>query len=283
MKLNIKCLQGNQSKRLSKDNIKQWDACGLCLKLPKNPLSCPYGDIYCKGCIYECLLFQKENYKQKLNKYELQKQKIESLKEVEIREKKFKEIMAFHKLEIGIIQEFTKKKKRIINYSSKESYGAYVTLERRTVTQNLHEKKTRLNCFWLPTIKSNLKPIKIFTPDQNTYCPCCNKSLKAKKLKKIIFTIKKNTIPKQAGEENYICPCCLEIFTNMQKKLHLRRCGHVICLICTKKLMTKEKSCPLCSKSFKSLDAVLLSSGGTGFCSSGAQIEASKLGLSFSS
>jgi len=186
----------------------------------------------------------------------------------------------FYKLEIGLVQDMDKKKPRNVLRLDKEDYGALVTIDRRTVAQDLIKQDNYLNCFWLPTIVPYTKPVKFSIPNKNTYCPSCNNSLKIKRLKKIKFTTK-NTKSKEINQEKCICPSCMKTFTNVHKKIHLRKCGHVICLICSKKLLKKCNRCPLCSVKFRTSDLVMLAISGTGFCASGAQVEVKKLGISF--
>jgi nitric oxide synthase-interacting protein len=44
----------------------------ICLKDCDDPLACPEGHLFCKSCIYENLLAQKQEIKQRLKSYELQ-------------------------------------------------------------------------------------------------------------------------------------------------------------------------------------------------------------------
>lgn len=271
---------GNKIKRLSKENIKQWNLCGLCMKLPKDPLCCPNGDIFCKDCIYKSLLNQKERAKYQLIQYELQKQKLKLIKKIKKKKEEINQNNKFYKLEIGLVQDVRKRKPIDVIDLGKEDYGDLVTINRRTVAEDLFKQNNNLNCFWLPTLAPSTKPVKISIPNKKTYCPSCNKSLKIKKLRKIKFTTKSSEF-REINQEKHICPSCMKTFTNVHKKIHLRRCGHVICLICSKKLLTKYKRCPLCSMKFKKNDLVMLAISGTGFCSSGAQVEVKKLGISF--
>ena len=53
-------------------------ACSICLSPAVEPLACPKGHVFCKGCIYECLLTQKEHKRKQMKKYE------EQLKELKV-------------------------------------------------------------------------------------------------------------------------------------------------------------------------------------------------------
>lgn len=54
---------GTQKERLGKDSIKPFDSCCLCIQTAIEPLSCKKGHIFCKECIYSCLLAQKKDIK----------------------------------------------------------------------------------------------------------------------------------------------------------------------------------------------------------------------------
>lgn len=63
---------GNKSQRLSADSGQNFDACGLCLQRAVEPLICPAGHMYCKGCVYENLLAQKEHFRRAQEEYQEQ-------------------------------------------------------------------------------------------------------------------------------------------------------------------------------------------------------------------
>ncbi|GJP41561.1 hypothetical protein CLOM_g1222 [Closterium sp. NIES-68] len=63
---------GTQKERLGKDSIKPFDSCSLCIQEAVDPLSCRSGHIFCKECIYSCLLAQKKDIKRKRAAWEAQ-------------------------------------------------------------------------------------------------------------------------------------------------------------------------------------------------------------------
>lgn len=235
---------GTQKVRLSSDSLRAWDACGLCLKLPKEPLVCPNGDMFCKYCIFESLLNQKEHIKKNTKKYEKQQQALENAKNQEEQEKIIQKILAFHNLEVGNLANMKKKTSRNVVNLRKHDIGNFVTKDRQTVAQQVDVKERTLNCFWLPSLMPDNHPIKITQPDTKTYCPCCNNILKKKKLKPAKLIPVRNHIPEDVGEENYECSGCMKSLTNTHKKYHLRKCGHVICKVCVSELFSKEPSQP---------------------------------------
>lgn len=54
---------GTQKERLGKDSIKPFDSCCICLQPIIDPLGCNKGHLFCKECIFECLLAQKKDIK----------------------------------------------------------------------------------------------------------------------------------------------------------------------------------------------------------------------------
>jgi nitric oxide synthase-interacting protein len=54
---------GTQKERLGKDSIKPFDFCCICLQPVIDPLCCLKGHLFCKECIFECLLAQKKDIK----------------------------------------------------------------------------------------------------------------------------------------------------------------------------------------------------------------------------
>jgi len=92
--------------------LKDFDACSLCLHQAVDPLICPQGHLFCKGCIFECLLTQKQYTKtqQKLyDEQQLEKKNEETQKELE---QKKKEIDKFEKQKSGIQSTTVKKLKK---------------------------------------------------------------------------------------------------------------------------------------------------------------------------
>ncbi|KAM1057473.1 hypothetical protein ACFX2A_031410 [Malus domestica] len=52
---------GTQREWLDRDSIKPFDTCCLCLKPFIDPMRCQKGHVFCKECILECLLSQKND------------------------------------------------------------------------------------------------------------------------------------------------------------------------------------------------------------------------------
>ena len=73
--LKQKNLWGDIKGRLSQDNQKSFEQCSICLSLAINPVCCPKGSLFCKQCLLENFLFQKQEIKKITKKYEDQEQK----------------------------------------------------------------------------------------------------------------------------------------------------------------------------------------------------------------
>ena len=83
-------------------------------------------------------------------------------------------------------------------------------------------------------------------------------------------------------EDNcYECGSCAKILTNAAKSVCLSKCGHVICLECVKKFVSKTKTCVICDEPCKKRHIIILASGGTGFAAHGNQIEATRKAVAF--
>eukprot|EP01083_Nonionella_stella_P296275 1006548_1 len=167
---------GSQKKRLSKESIKQFYACSICLKLCNNPLICPNGDLFCKECIYQSLLTQKRKNKQKLNEYNQQQQLNQHKIQTEQRKNTVDKFLEFDKLQ------------NPSNTENKIHSKSIITNPKSVLTTpNPHDKQ--LSCFWIPSLTPNAGPLLLKSPDMNTYCPGCNKPLKRKQLVTVKFTL----------------------------------------------------------------------------------------------
>lgn len=276
---------GDNEVRLGKDSVKHWDACGVCLKLPRDPQCCPRGDIFCKLCIYSSLVAQKDTIKRKTAQFKAQQAEEERKELRKQQEKDIQKVMQFYRLETGSIADMKKQAARNTVRLGENDIGALATQSRRTVAQDVAEEEKKLSCFWIPGLIPDHSKKKIKAPPKRTFCPTCNKKLRKKTLKPINFTRiqGREETPSDPGEQNYSCCSCRKTFQDVHKKYHLRRCGHVVCKDCVTRLFVKEFACPLCSEPFSKKDLVMLKNAGTGFVASGAIIVAKKVGISFQS
>ena len=80
--LKQKNLWGDITGRLGQDNQKSFEQCSICLSFAVNPVCCLKGSLFCKQCLLENLLFQKQEIKKLTKKFEEQeKDKLEKQNE----------------------------------------------------------------------------------------------------------------------------------------------------------------------------------------------------------
>ena len=159
---------GSKKKRLTKDSIKKFYACTICLKLCDSPLLCPNGDLFCKECIYQSLLTQKRRNKQKLIDYNQQQLSKEQKLAIEHRKNTVDKFLQFDRLQ-------NVNKESLSNHSptSKplgQENTAFTSLNKTPFTNtpssnvldasskpksNTNSKSSdkKLSCFWIPSVK----------------------------------------------------------------------------------------------------------------------------------
>ena len=79
--LKQKNLWGDITGRLSQDNQKSFEQCSLCLSFVVNPVCCYKCSIFCKQCLLENIIFQKQEIKKLSKTFDEQEQKKEKSKE----------------------------------------------------------------------------------------------------------------------------------------------------------------------------------------------------------
>lgn len=158
---------GSKKKRLTKDSIKKFYACTICLKLCDSPLLCPNGDLFCKECIYQSLLTQKRRNKQKLIDYNQQQHFNEHKLAIEHRKNTVDKFLQFDRLQ-NINNNSSS------NHSPKskplgQENTAFTSLNKTPFTNapssnildassssNTNSKSKssdkKLSCFWIPSV-----------------------------------------------------------------------------------------------------------------------------------
>ena len=87
-------------KRIGSDSVSGFDECRICVSQAVDPVACGGGDIFCKGCIFEFLLKQKQDKRAQLAAWE--KQESDAQMEGGELQQKQKEIEEFAKKEDSI-------------------------------------------------------------------------------------------------------------------------------------------------------------------------------------
>ncbi len=183
---------GSKSSRCSKDNLRPWTHCHLCLKPAVEPTSCPRGHLSCRECVLEDILSQRSRFRAKLAEEARERKEAEDKKEVEGEEKRRETLKEFliQQQQIGI------KRSRFV-------------VEVKPTTDPYTISK--------PQTTSTFQAVCIIGSDGPH--PISLKSLIPVKFVEIE--------PKVPG-----CPSCLKPFASITRARLNPKCGHVICDSC---------------------------------------------------
>lgn len=258
---------GTQKERLGKDSIKPFDACSLCLKPFINPMCCQKGHVFCKECIFECLLSQKKGIQRKLAAHTTQLKQEKDEESEKLMLQKARELDAFDQQNHGALPQYSDKN---INNDRNGFHGANSV---KTTSYEAEALRT-MKAFWLPSATPEA-PVKVNAPVTATTCPEGNEKLKLKSLFSIHMTEDANEEKKASAlDKTYICPSCKVTLTNTSSLVALSSCGHVFCKKCADKFVAVDKICLVCNKGCKERNLVNLEKGGTGFAGHGDNLEA---------
>eukprot|EP01125_Pyxidicula_operculata_P009467 TRINITY_DN311_c0_g1_i9.p1 TRINITY_DN311_c0_g1~~TRINITY_DN311_c0_g1_i9.p1 ORF type:complete len:277 (-),score=40.30 TRINITY_DN311_c0_g1_i9:52-882(-) len=248
-KSQLKGIYGTIKKRLTRESMKPFDACSICLQAIENPLSDKEGHIYCKQCIYQYLLEQKNIYKQKMKEYKAQqiKDKEEALVKEKEKEQRAKEV-------------FDKKEARIVADNNR-------TLPKSSVDP-------KLKSFWLPSLTPEHIKEKVEKPSKITKSPFGH-PIKLKDLLEIKLTPINGDDEKSKGTGLYMCPACNKSLNNVTGVCCIKTTGHVYCKGCMDTIIIKDLICPVTSTKFTEEDIMELEAEGSSFAGrSGEKLEA---------
>jgi nitric oxide synthase-interacting protein len=218
----LKGIWGTHQVRVGANAAKDFDACGICINLASNPLVCPKGHVFCKACIYECLMAQKDHKKKQLKKFEEQLQEAKDDKNKDDKEAKLKEIEMFQKFEAGILPPqdnlFGNKVKMD---SVPAGYEAYQTADGKVfivdkalikthsvssdaMSEEMKEaRKKYLPCYWIPSLTPDVGKKKLVTkPTGHTICPSSQHTLRVKHLHPVHFTPAQNSVGSSSSSSN---------------------------------------------------------------------------------
>ena len=156
---------GSKKKRLTKDSIKKFYACTICLKLCDLPLICPNGDLFCKECIYQSLLTQKRKNKQKLIDYNQQQNLNKHKLEIKNRKNTVDKFLQFDRL-----QNINNTNSKLLGQENTTFTSLNKTPFTNTPSSNILDVSSssksnsnsnsnsisndkKLSCFWIPSVK----------------------------------------------------------------------------------------------------------------------------------
>eukprot|EP00457_Paulinella_chromatophora_P008928 gb/GEZN01008977.1/.p1 GENE.gb/GEZN01008977.1/~~gb/GEZN01008977.1/.p1 ORF type:complete len:340 (-),score=42.62 gb/GEZN01008977.1/:242-1261(-) len=308
---------GTRKVRMSGDMLKDFDACHLCLHQAESPMACSKGHLFCKACIFECLLRQKEHQKTQTKLYEEQQlaeqAKVESL----ATKGKQEATERFQKLEEGILNPVhttagslggssssssssdnnkNPLSKTLIGYSEvttnsgeqvyviDDSLVNGVMAAKNSSKLSAEDKEIRLRVlpsFWIPTQTPDQVENKIAPPQKHTACPAGSHVLKLKGLTPVHFALVDEGDVRRKGDSTkgkYMCGGCRKTLTNSNKLFVLKKCGHIACSQCMDNLVKHDKRCVECQTKLKLPQGVVeLESGGRSFAAHGAKVVSSRL------
>lgn len=205
----LKGVWGTSGLRLGADSMKDFDACTLCLHPAVEPLICPKGHLFCKGCIYASLMAQKNHKKKQLEKYNAQLEEAKSEATKDEKEAKVKELTDFERLEGGVLPADAQlgPKIEIAKELIPAGYEAHQTAEGKVyvinrdlvkahsasteqLTKDQREaRKKYMPCFWIPNLTPDAGPKKMLSaPTSTTCCPEGQHTLRLKQLRPVILT-----------------------------------------------------------------------------------------------
>ncbi|CAN6450901.1 unnamed protein product [Victoria cruziana] len=257
---------GTQKERLGKDSVRPFDACCLCLKPFIDPLCCQKGHVFCKECIFECLLSQKRDIKRKLVAHAAQqKREKEDEKEKEIL-RKTRELKAFDQQNHAAVPQYNDR-----NHTQEKNgfHGANSV----KVTSYEEEALRTMKAFWLPSATPEA-PVKNEVPSTETVCPEGREKLKLKSLFPLCLKEEHDDGTTSPLNRNFMCPSCKITLTNTLTLVAVSTCGHVYCKKCAHKFIAVDKVCMVCDKECKEKNLVCVEKGGTGFAGHGDRLEA---------
>jgi nitric oxide synthase-interacting protein len=259
---------GTQKERLGKDSIKPFDSCCICLQPIIDPLSCSKGHLFCKECIFECLLAQKKDIKRKLTSYTIQEKSDNEDKLEKIAAEKQRELDAFDRQNNSAVphQQVTG------NADDRHIFHGANSVR---VTSYEEEALRTMKAFWLPSATPGAVE-RVQAPSTDTCCPEGNEKLKLKDLFPIIFTDVPHREKKEVDLEGskFMCPSCSVTLTNTLTLVAISSCGHVFCKKCADQFIAPGKQCLACNKQCKPRNLITLEKGGTGFSGHDDKLEA---------
>lgn len=283
---------GTQSVREGATSVLEFDHCRVCLHLAKDPLCCPEGHVYCTLCIYQFLMNKKLKYKEELEAFNAQEQKLAMNKEKEEHKELMKTVEIFEKTEEDVKSSSSRNtgKKRkardpaLVLADAPLGYEGYQTergevfiVDRSLVEQHAQskisedEKKVRKEyfpSFWIPNMTPSSAPTLLKTPAEDNTCPF-GFPLRRKQLKKVAFTPTPDSSSKTKAEKGkWMCPMSRKTLTNTIKMYFIVATGDVVTEE-SAKIIVKDKA--FNGKKVKKKGVIRLKAGGSGFAGGGAK------------
>lgn len=278
---------GTMKVREGKDAKGDFDCCVLCIHQAKDPLVCPKGQLYCKGCIYGFLLKQKVEKKEQMDVWLKFQAKEDAEKEEEKEREEYQKLEDFKKTETSIISSSKVGTKRKPDNEHLHGYTTYKTAkgevylvdkdlvkEHSIGTVGLTEEQRQeraavLPCFWVPNLTPDARKEIVNKPNPDIRDPFGN-VIKRKQLKPVKFTLTPEAVKNpKLKKDRFMCPMAKKTFCNGMKLYFISVTGDVVCQE-SMKLIKQEKSHN--GKPVKKKHIIELANIGSGFAGAGAKV-----------
>ncbi|CAG2104618.1 unnamed protein product, partial [Medioppia subpectinata] len=143
---------GTQRLRLSKDAIKDFDACNLTLQPARHPVLTPEGFLYDKESILEYIIHQKRENARKLKEYERQKKREESDAIEAVNIEHSIKTLNFLKTETTIVNAGSRRQSSAPSSSSSASVGEVTSSVGSGISNMTSGRDKGLPSFWVPSM-----------------------------------------------------------------------------------------------------------------------------------
>lgn len=184
--------------RLGEDSQRKFDQCGLCLQRLTDPIGTPSGYLFCRGCLLENLLAQKDALAEQKQRYDAEQATLR--REAELKAQK---------LRIAQISQFEKDERSVGGLGSFSSaVGAGLTPEAALMAQrsmkvdprNKQEKQAEVGqtAFWAPAVTPVAKEGSVPKPDALPRDPASGAFLRSKDL----LSVKLHRLTVEDGDDD---------------------------------------------------------------------------------
>lgn len=252
----------NKLTKLTAEQQYTTDICNICTNIAHNPLICKQGHIYCKSCIYESLLKQKQIIKNNKNI-----------------------------LNNTVNTDDDSDKAAIELYEQTNQLLDDTTVNNNKKRKSIDNNNNELSSYWIPSkVYKHTKNVNINNDNSNkmltaTMCYSYNHTLKLKELYNVIFTVQNNIndkiyklqqqdnnnnvdnindiLTQYNYNERYKCSSCSELINYNTHMYVINICGHTICKSCVD-IIKNELQCSVCTVSLNNVnDIILIQCGNT--------------------
>lgn len=284
---------GTQKRRLDQNSYRKFDECHLCITKSIDPVACEQGDIFCRKCVLENLLGQREEIK-RLKEEARQLDALAAKEAARLdRDSTALQIADFERVQSGMkstaVQTDAPKPKSTTTLlieaapSTKRPFEVDTDeLKRIADSEHAHHKSALIaastttkgasSAFWLPEEVPDDQKRDRVKHKTTPICPASEKSSQHSLSLKTLIAVK---FEEHEGDHTRICPSCKKELSNVIGGTLLTNCGHVICKVCMDKFARDDARCCKCSRPFtsssesrkKGVGYIELRQEGTGFSS----------------